>query len=135
MDGVGGTTQGRHLGTKAAGAVFAHGGFRPNAGGAVSVFRGNMQGQFSVVETGTGIFTVTMTPVGFKWPRAPIIIPSAQCLDVTNTNRFQVFNVGGFVNSSRTFILQASQEETAFSPPANALTWIDFLMYGGTDRS
>ncbi len=132
MDGVGGVPGAaiRVLGRKAAGLCIATGGFRPNGSGAISVFRGTLAGQFTVAYGSTGLYTVTMTPTGFKFPtgRFPIIVPTGYMVDVSNTNRFQVCNKAGWVNATRSFILAAWQDTAAFAIPSDAQNWVDFAM-------
>ncbi len=143
MDGVGGVPGAaiRHLGPHAAGGIVARGGFRPNAAGAITIFRGPLASgtagtgaAFSVAYGATGLYTVTMTSTGWKFPtgRFPTIAAFAQCADVSNTHRFTVYNSGGWVNATRTFILAAWQDTAAFAVPSNALNWIDFVILGET---
>jgi hypothetical protein len=133
MDGVGGSTVIKALGPKASGIVMATGGFRPNAGGAISVTRGTLKGAFTVAYAATGLYTVTLTATGWKFPtgQLPLIQAWGTMVDVTNTNRFGVHNKGIYVNATRSFVLSALQDAlTAFAVPSNADNWIDFVLYG-----
>lgn len=131
MDGIGGTTVKRFLGNGRQ-LIEARGGFRPNAAGAISVFRGPLAGAFTVAYAATGIYTVTMTATGWKFPptKLPLVKAFASMVDVTNTNRFSVLVQGGFVNATRSFILKAWQDTAAFAVPSDALNWIDFIIDG-----
>lgn len=131
MDGVGATSIKRFLGNGKA-LVEARGGFRPNAAGSITIFRGPLAGYFTVAYSATGIYTVTMTSQGWKFPPAklPLIRGHASVVDITNTNRFTVYAQGGFVNSTRSFILKAWQDTAAFQVPSDPLNWIDFIIEG-----
>jgi hypothetical protein len=131
MDGVGGTSIKRFLGNGRS-LVEARGGFRPNAAGAITVTRGPLAGMFTVAYSATGIYTVTMTATGWKFPptKLPLIRAHGSMVDITNTNRFTVYAQGGFVNSSRSFILKAWQDTAAFAVPSDPLNWIDFFIEG-----
>lgn len=136
MDGIGGTTQKRILGAKASGQVELRGGFQPNGAGAISVLRGPFRG-FTVAYSATGIYTVTLNPLlsgKLSLPTAdlPMIVPFGQSVDVTNTNRFECFSVGGYVNATKSFVIQAWQDTAVFQVPQNALNWIDFVIYAST---
>lgn len=143
MDGVGGVPGSavRFLGPRAAGSIITWGGFRPNGTGSITIFRGPLASgtagtgaAFSVTYGATGLYTVTMTSTGWKFPtgRLPIIAAFEQCADVTNTNRFKVFNNGGWDNTNRRFVLAAWQDTAAFAVPSNAANWIDFVLFGQT---
>ncbi len=143
MDGIGGVPGAalRILGPHAAGACLGWGGFRPNGTGSITVFRGTLASgaagtgaAFSVAYGATGLYTVTMTAAGWKFPpgRLPIIAAFEQCADVSNTNRFKVFNKGGWVNSTRSFVLAAWQDTAAFAVPSDAANWIDFVLFAET---
>ncbi len=131
MDGVGGTTVKRFLGNGRQ-LVEARGGFRPNDASTISVYRGPLAGAFTVGYTATGIYTVTMTASGWKFPPAklPLVKAYASMVDITNTNRFSVFVQGGFVNATKSFIIKAWQDTSAFAVPSDALNWIDFVIDG-----
>jgi hypothetical protein len=137
MDGVGGTLVKRILGKKPQGQIELRGGFRPNAASTPTVFRGPAAGMFTVAYSATGIYTVTFSSnfPGLKFPPSdlPAIDVMASMVDVTNTNRFQPLVVGGYVNSTRSFIIQAWQDTAAFAVPSNAANWIDFMIHGSTN--
>lgn len=131
--GHGGTTVKTWIGPKSAGGVVLAGGFRPNAGGAISAFRGPSRGMFTVSYAATGLYTVTFS-AGVEFPSAdlPQIILSESMADVSNTNRFKALNKGGWVNASRSFIVAAWQDTAAFAVPSDAANWIDFVILGAT---
>lgn len=136
MNGVGGTTVLRTLMGSAGKlkVVRGTGGFRPNAGSAPNstLFRGSLKGLYTVTYGATGLFTVTFTPTGFKFVagQLPLILVQSTTADHTNTHRFNAMRRGEWVNSTRSFIIQASQEATAFEVPSNANNWIDFYIEG-----
>jgi hypothetical protein len=146
MDGVGGVPGSavRFLGPHAAGEIIVRGGFRPNGTSNPTIFRGPLasgrssnstftSAAFSVVYGATGIYTVSLTATGWKFPAndPPAIFCDSQCKDVTNTNRFYVY-CSGFTAATRSFVISAFQEATPFAPPSDAGNWIDFVIFGGT---
>ena len=145
MDGVGGVPGSavRFVGPHAAGETIIRGGFRPNGASNPTIFRGPMASGklsdttltaagFTVAYSATGIFTVTLTATGFKFPSndPPFIQAQSTMVDVTNTNRFDVKVVG--LISSRAFVLKCFQADSAFAPPSDAGNWIDFIIFAGT---
>lgn len=146
MDGVGGVpfSSVRLIGTHAAGEIIARGGFQPNGASNPVTFRGPLasgktsassftNAMYTVTYGATGVFTVTFKATGWKFPSndPPAIFCDSTCADVTNTNRFYVYN-SGWTNSTRSFVISAFQEAAAFAPPQNANNWIDFIIFGGT---
>lgn len=133
MDGVGGSSVIRSLGSKVRQQAVLRGGFRPNAASAPTVFRGPLAGMFTVAYSATGIFTVTFGTAfqGIKFPSSdlPAIDLMATMVDVTNTNRFQPLLVGNYNNTTRSFVIQCWQDTAAFAVPSNAANWIDFIIH------
>lgn len=108
--------------------------FRPNGSSNPSSSNngGTLVGLFTVTYGATGLYTVTLSPKGLKFPstRPPVILLTAGNVDNTNTNRFQVNLVGDWTNSTRSFVIQARQEATAFAVPSDPGNWIQFALIG-----
>jgi hypothetical protein len=88
---------------------------------------------FSVVYAATGLYTVTFTNTGVKFPTGqfPRIYVGSEMVDRTNTNRFDV-KATGWVNATRSFVISAFQADSAFAPPSDAGNWINFMLVGST---
>lgn len=146
MDGIGGVPGAavRFIGPKAGGLVIIEGGFRPNGSSTPTIYRGAMASgpsgaavttaAFSVAYSATGLYTVTFTNTGFKFPtgQLPRIYLQGEMADVTNTNRFQLHNKGGWSNTTRSFVIAAWQDTAAFAIPSDANNWINFMLVGST---
>jgi hypothetical protein len=137
MKGIGGSTGScLYLPHRPGRLMMGTGGFRPNAVAApdTTLFRGTLKGLFTVTYGATGLYTVTFTPAGFKFPTGelPNIQLQATRADLTNTHRFQVEKQGDWNNTTRSFVISARQESAAFAVPSNADNWIDFVIIGKT---
>lgn len=136
MDGVGGVPGAalRILGPKASGLVIGTGRFRPNAASAVTITAGTLKGLFTVAYGATGLFTVTFSPAAFKFPtgRLPVILAGSVSADHTNTNRFQAMVRDEWNNTTKSFVIQTTQEATAFQVPSDADNWVNFVLFGET---
>lgn len=107
-------------------AYLVGGSFRPNAASNPSDANnlGALKNYFTTTYGATGLYTLVFD-AGLQFPATPVIVVGAWCADQTATNVFTV-SVKSWTNSTRTLIIQANQNTTAFQIPSDANNRINF---------